>query len=120
MLKRAMILLVLLSPWLAGASCDGADKFRNSKNFLGVVELGPFPKQAPTVGGYNLYMSEKPGGPFEKVSDQPVLGYSKIMVPMLNPGQSYYFKMTSVSKGNPVRESVPSAVFVRKAVAKQD
>jgi hypothetical protein len=120
MLKRVLVLMVLLAPWLGGASCDGADKFRNSKNFLGVVELGPFPKQGPTVGGYNLYMSEKREGPYALVSEQPVLGYSKIMVPMLNPGQPYYFKMTSVSKGRPVRESVPSAVFVRKAVAKQD
>jgi len=54
MLKRVLVLMVLLAPWLGGASCDGADKFRNSKNFVGVIELGPFPKQGPTVGGYTF------------------------------------------------------------------
>ncbi len=120
MMKRWLLIVVLLAPWLGGASCGGADKFRNSKGLLGVVELGPFPKQAAGVGGYNLYMAKQADGEFEKINDQAVTGGSKIMVPMLLPGKEYYFRMTSVSSRDPSRESVPSAVFKRKAKASQD
>ena len=120
MLKRALIALLLLSPWLGGATCGGADKFRTSKGLLGVVELGPFPKQGPGVAGYNLYMSEKKDSGFEKINDEPVSGLSKLMVPMLNPGQDYYFRMTSVSQKDPSKESVPGGVFKRVAASKKD
>jgi hypothetical protein len=120
MLKRLLIFLLLLSPWLGGATCGGADKFRSAKGLLGVVELGPFPKQAPGVGGYNLYISEKKEGPFDKINDEPVAGFTKIMVPMLNSGQDYYFRMTSVSQKDPTKESVPGGVFKRTAEPKKD
>jgi hypothetical protein len=118
MLKRALVFVLLLSPFLGGATCGGADKFRTSKDLLGVVELGPFPKQGPGVGGYNLYLSESKTGPFEKINAEPVLGYSKIMVPRLNVGQDYFFRMTSVSAKNPEKESAPGGVFVKKAGSK--
>jgi hypothetical protein len=70
------------------------------------------------VGGYNLYLSEKKDGPFEKINTEPVLGFSRLMVPYLNPGQSYYFRMTSVAARDNRKESAPGQVFVRKAVAK--
>lgn len=118
MLKRALIFLLLLSPWLGGASCDKKDAFRTTKDLMGVVELGPFPKQAAGVGGYNLYLGETKDGKFEKINDAPVEGLTKIMVPMLNPGQDYFFKMTSVSSKDPSRESAPGGVFKRTAAAK--
>lgn len=120
MTKRWTLLgLLALAPLLLAPSCSGADKFRNSKNLLGVVELGPFPKQAAGVGGYNLYISQKSAtGPFEKINDAPVLGGSRLMVPYLNPGQEYYFRMTSVSARDSSRESPPGGVFKRKALAK--
>lgn len=119
MTKRWTLLgLLALTPLLLAPSCSGADKFRNSKNLLAVVELGPFPKQAPGVGGYNLYLSEKSAGPFEKINDAPVLGGSRLMVPYLNPGEDYYFRMTSVSSRDSSKESAPGGVFKRKAVAK--
>ena len=120
MLKRALIFLLLIAPFLGGASCDKKDAFRSQKDYLGVVELGPFPKQGPGVGGYNLYMADKKDGNFERINDTPVLGYSKLMVPMLNPGQDYYFRMTSVSQKDLSKESVPGAVFKRAAVAKSN
>lgn len=121
MFKRALILLLLLSPFLGGASCEKGDKFRNGANFLGVVELGPFPKQGPGVAGYNLYMSEKKDSGFERINgDGPVSGGAKLMVPMLNPGQDYFFRMTSVSQKDATKESVPGAVFKRTAGAKKD
>jgi hypothetical protein len=116
--KAGFLLALILSPLLLGMSCGGADKFRTSRNLLGVVELGPFPKQSQGVGGYNLYLSEKKEGPFEKINTEPVLGFSRLMVPYLNPGQSYYFRMTSVAARDKNRESAPGQVFARKAAPK--
>lgn len=110
--------LLALSPLVVASSCGGADKFRTSKNLLAVVELGPFPKLAAGVGGYNLYISEQPAGPFEKINDTPVLGGSRLMVPYLNEGQEYYFRMTSVSARDSSKESAPGGVFKRKAAPK--
>lgn len=118
MLKRAALILCLAAPFIGGASCDKKDAFRSSKDYLGVVELGPFPKQGPGVGGYNLYLSESKDGPFEKINETPVLGYSKLMVPMLDPGKDYYFRMTSVSQKDPSKESAPGGAFKRTAVSK--
>ena len=111
---------LLAAPLLMGGSCVEGDKFSAGVNLLGVVELGPFPKQSVGVGGYNLYIAHSQNGPFEKINDQPVLGYSRLMVPYLNPGQAYYFRMTSVSSRDATRESAPGQIFVRKAVAKAD
>jgi hypothetical protein len=103
-----------------GGSCADGDKYRTSKNLLGVVELGPFPKQGPGVGGYNLYISKSKDGPFDKINDQPVLGYTRLMVPYLDPDKAYYFRMTSVSSRDVNKESAPGQVFVRKAQLKAD
>jgi hypothetical protein len=119
MRQRLWILALLASaPLLLAPSCGGADKFRTQKDLLGVVELGPFPKQSAGVGGYNLYLGETKEGPFEKINDTPVLGYSRLMVPYLNPGQDYYFRMTSVSKRDASKESAPGGVFKRTAQKK--
>jgi hypothetical protein len=119
MLKKSLIVLLLLAPWLGGGSCSAADRYRVTKPMLGVVQLGPFPKTAAGVAGYNLYLSSSQEGPYEKINDElPLSGGQSILVPMLNPGQEYYFKMTSVSKKDPTKESAPSAPFKRKAAAK--
>ena len=121
MRARWMLLSALLvAPLLMGGSCADGDKFRNSKNLLGVVELGPFPKQAAGVGGYNLYIAKAKDGPFDKINDQPVLGYTRLMVPYLDPGKAYYFRMTSVSSRDANKESAPGQVFLRKAAAKTE
>lgn len=120
MLKRALVLLLLLSPWLGGAACSKGDLHKTGKDYLGVVELGPFPKQGPGVGGYNLYLAEKKEGPFTKINEEPVLGFSKLMVPMLNPGQDYFFRMTSVGLKDNSKESVPGGTFKRTAAAKSE
>jgi hypothetical protein len=110
--------LLALSPLLMAPSCSGADRFRNQKNLLGVVELGPFPKQAAGVGGYNLYFAEKAEGPFEKINQEPVLGQTRLMVPYLDPGKDYFFRMTSVSARDSSKESAPGQVFKRQAAVK--
>lgn len=110
--------LLALAPLVAASSCSGADKFRTSRNLLGVVELGPFPKQAQGVGGYNLYLSDTKDGRFEKINDTPVKGGSRLMVPYLNPGQDYWFRMTSVSSRDSSKESAPGGAFKRTAASK--
>lgn len=119
-MKRPWILagLLALAPLVVAPSCSGADKFRTSRNLLGVVELGPFPKQAQGVGGYNLYFSEAKDGRFEKINDVPVLGGSRLMVPYLDPGKDYWFRMTSVSSRDSSKESAPGGAFKRTAAAK--
>jgi hypothetical protein len=114
------ILCVALLPCLLGVSCAGSDKFRGGGNMLGIVQLGPFPKQSAAIGGYNLYLSETKDGPFDKINTEPVLGGSRLMVPYLKPGQVYYFRMTSVAAKDPSRESAPGQVFQRTAAEKAD
>lgn len=109
------IMLLCLAPLLSAVSCQNTDTYRNGSNMLGVVQLGPFPKQSVWVGGYNLYLSESPTGPFQKINSEPVLGFSSLMVPYLKPGKVYYFRMTSVGRRKPSRESVPGRVFARTA-----
>jgi hypothetical protein len=119
MRKKWMLLsLLALAPLAMAPSCSGADKFRNQSNLMGVVELGPFPKQSPGVGGYNLYFAKKADGPFEKINEEPVAGGTRLMVPMLDPGTEYFFRMTSVSARDSSKESAPGQVFKRKAAAK--
>jgi len=110
--------LLALSPLMMAPSCSGADKFRNQRDLMGVVELGPFPKQAAGVGGYNLYFGQKPEGSFEKINQEPVAGGTRLMVPMLDIGKDYYFRMTSVSARDTSKESAPGQVFKRTAAAK--
>lgn len=117
-LRWTLCALMALGPLLIAPSCGGADLYRKNRNLMGVVELGPFPALPQGVGGYNLYLATKADGPFEKINPQPVLGGSRLMVPYLNPGQEYYFRMTSVASKDPSRESPPGQVFKRTAAAK--
>jgi hypothetical protein len=89
-----------------------------SHDLLGVVELGPFPKASAKVAGYNLYYSEKKEGPFSKINAEVVQGGTRLMVPYLKPGITYYFRMTSVSSKDSSVESVPGEVFARTAEEK--
>ena len=107
--------LLCLAPILAGVSCQTKDTYSGGNNMLGVVKLGPFPAQRTGVGGYNLYLSSARTGPFEKINTDPVLGYSSLMVPYLNPGQVYYFRMTAIGTGASPKESAPGQVFARTA-----
>jgi hypothetical protein len=119
MTNRWIILALLAcTPWLLGQSCSGTDRYRKSQNLMGVVELGPFPKMAAGVGGYNLYIAKAMDGPFEKINDTPVLGGTRLMVPYLDPGKDYYFRMTSVSSRDKSKESPPGQVFKRQAALK--
>jgi len=117
-LKWILAALLVAQPFVMGVSCASGDKFRSGKDLLGVVALGPFPKQAAGVGGYNLYIAKQQKGPFDKVNDQPVLGFTRLMVPYLTPEQTYYFRMTSISSRDPNKESAPGQTFARKAVQK--
>lgn len=116
----SLFVMLAATPWVMGDSCAAGDKYRASKNLLGVVELGPFPKQAANVGGYNLYISPKKEGPFERINDQPVLGLTRLMVPYLTPGQAYFFRMTSVGVRDSSKESAPGQVFTRVAKEKTE
>jgi hypothetical protein len=116
-MKRQWIAFALLclAPILAGVSCQTKDTFSGGNNMLGVVKLGPFPRQGPGVGGYNLYLSDKTAGPFQKINTDPVLGYTSLMVPYLKTGQVYYFYMTAIGLGASPRESRPGQMFARTA-----
>jgi hypothetical protein len=118
-MKKSFIALALLAcvPWMLGSSCAGTGKYRTSANLMGVVQLGPFPKQSAGVGGYNLYLAQANSGPFDKVNSDPIQGGARIMIPYLVPGQDYYFRMTSVSARDSSRESAPGQVFKRTAMA---
>ena len=105
-----------LAPLVAGVSCQNRDTYRGGADMQGVVKLGPFPAQGARVGGYNLYLAAAPAGPFKKINDEPISGGSSLMVPYLKPGQTYYFRMTSVGRDNPNLEGRPGAVFKRVAV----
>ena len=54
----------------------------------------------------------------KQINDTPVLGGSRLMVPYLNVGQDYWFRMTSVSSRDSSKESAPGGAFKRKAAAK--
>jgi hypothetical protein len=116
-MKKLFIAFAFLGllPFTLGVSCSNADKFRTGANLMGVVQMGPFPKLAPKVGGYNLYIAKSKDGPFDKINDEPILGGARLMVPYLDPGKDYYFRMTSVSAKDPSRESAPGQVFKRTA-----
>jgi hypothetical protein len=123
MFKRSLIVVLLLGPWLgagSGGGCSAADRYRTSTPMMGVVQLGPFPKTAAGVAGYYLYLSKSKEGPYEKIDGGPVGGGQSILVPMLNPGQDYYFRMTSVMAKDPSKESAPSVPFKRTAAAKKN
>jgi len=115
---RFAIFMVVLAAWAFVASCANPGKFRGGPDLMGVVEMGPFPKQSAGVGGYNLYISESKDGPYEKANTDPILGGTRLMVPYLVPDKEYYFRMTSVAVKDVTRESAPGQVFQRKAKRK--
>jgi hypothetical protein len=65
---------------------------------------------AGTVAGYNLYMSDKEKGGYQKVNDALITGAS-FLVNVLTKGKTYYFVLTAVSTDNPPVVSRPSTVF---------
>ena len=112
--KRSIFIVGLIGVALITA-CGGG-KYRSSKNLLGVVELGPFPKAPFGVAGYSLYMAEKKEGPFKRINTEIMLPMTNIMIPYMNPGQEYYFKMSAITI-KPKREGPQGQVFSRKAAA---
>jgi hypothetical protein len=96
------------------AACASGDKFSAMRQDLGgKVEIPGWPALPKGVVGYNLYLAEKPEGPWEKINGSPISG-GKTMVPYLEPGREYSFYLTSVRSDGV--ESKPSAPFKRKAV----
>src|SRR5258708_1554259 len=110
---RAWILVLLALGFSAG--CSEANKFSAMRpEYVGQVDLPAWPPLPKGVAGYNLYLAPKADGPWEKINDIPITG-GKMMVPYLEPGTDYFFRLTSVSaKG---AESRPGGAFKRKAVA---
>ncbi len=97
------------------ASCSSAGKFSASKpDYRGYVEFGSWPALSRGVAGYNLYMAKESNADFDKINDLPITG-GKTMIPYLDPGHTYYFKLTSVGING--MESKPGAVFKRAALA---
>ncbi|MGH7441912.1 MAG: hypothetical protein ACREKE_04475 [bacterium] len=107
--------LVCLAPLFLGA-CSSMNN--TGPNLLGVVKLGPFPKQPSWASGYNLYFNDKLNRQykgFQKINDEPILGGTSLMVPYLKTGKTYYFYMTATLRRNPSRETGPGQMFARKA-----
>src|SRR5689334_24243508 len=69
------------------------------------------------VVGYNLYLSAKAEGPWEKINTTPITG-GRTLVPYLEPGAEYYFYLTSVDRKstrlNSSHSSISYAVFCLK------
>lgn len=119
-LLRSLALCAALTPFVTGSSCTQANAFKTTHPDLGSgVEIGPFPKPPKGAMGYHLYMSEKADGKFERVSDAPVMGGGKVVIPYLKAGKLYYFRMTTVATDDAFKESAPSAVFNRKAILRK-
>jgi hypothetical protein len=107
-----MLCLALMA---LAAGCTRPDKFTVMKSdYRGRVELASWPALAKGVAGYNLYLAPKADGPWERINDQPITG-GHMMVPYLEPGVEYCFRLTSVSSAGV--ESRPGGVFKRKATA---
>lgn len=112
-MKKALLAIALL-PLLS--ACASGSKYSAMKpEFGGQVEFPKWPALQAGVIGYNLYISTSGRDPWEKITDTPIKG-GNTMVPYLEPGVEYYFRLTSVNdKG---QESRPGGAFKRKAVAK--
>jgi len=83
-----LIALLALAPLTMAPSCSGSDKFRNQQNLLGVVELGPSRSSRRALAATTSTSAEMANGPFEKINQEPVLGGTRLMVPMLDPAKS--------------------------------
>jgi hypothetical protein len=112
-LMRRMILAVLVMGLAAG--CSEANKFSAMHpEYKGQVDFPTWPPLQKGVAGYNLYLAPKAAGPWEKINDLPITG-GRMMVPYLEPGTEYFFRLTSVSSNG--RESRPGGAFKRKATS---
>jgi hypothetical protein len=108
---RKFVLAALVLGFFAG--CSEGNKYSAMRpEYGGAVEFPTWPPLAKSVAGYNLYLAPKPDGPWEKINDTPITG-GKMMVPYLQPGQDYYFRLTSVGKNG--MESRPGGAFKRRA-----
>lgn len=108
--------LFLAASLLAMSACSGmskGNKFAGMRpDYQGIVEFNQWPPRPKGVAGYNLYMAEASDKPFEKINDIPVTG-GRILVPYLDPGQTYFFKLSYVMADG--REGKPGRPFTRKA-----
>jgi hypothetical protein len=109
-MRKAIGLALLLA--MASFGCGGGKFSGAGQNFVAVVEFAQWPPLPAGVIGYNLYMAERPDGKFEKVNDQPISG-GRMVIPNLESGQDYYFKMSSVGKSG--QEGRQGGAFKRKA-----
>jgi hypothetical protein len=108
---RKLGISILLAGFLFG--CNKASIYSGGPpDFGAVVELNQWPPLPKGVAGYNVYMSKTAAGKFEKINDTPVTG-GKVIVPKLERGKDYFFKMTAVTAAG--AESVPSRVITHKA-----
>ncbi len=114
---QALLVALVLTPLVMGSACNQANAFKTARPDMGAgVEIGPFPQAPKGAMGYHLYMADKANGNFERVSDTPVLGRGKVVIPHLKAGHEYFFRMTTVASNDAYKESAPSAVFSRKAI----
>ena len=110
-----MILAVMVLGLVWG--CSEANKFSAMHpQYKGKVDFPTWPPLQKGVAGYNLYLAPKVEGPWEKINDLLITG-GKMMVPYLEPGTEYYFRLTSVGANG--RESRPGGAFKRKAESVQ-
>jgi len=97
------------------AGCSEGTKYSAMRpEYGGQAEFPTWPPLQKGVAGYNLYLAPKPEGPWEKINDFPITG-GRMLVPYLQPGTDYYFRLTSVSSSG--KESRPGGAFKRRAVA---
>lgn len=111
---RKIFLALALLPLLY--ACASGSKYSAMRpEYGGQVEFPQWPALQAGVKGYNLYLSANGKDTWEKINDTPISG-GKMMVPYLEPGVEYYFRLTSVNEKG--QESRPGGAFKRKAVAK--
>ena len=97
-------------------ACGEGGKYSAMRpEFGGAVEFPGWPALPKGVAGYNLYLAPKPEGPWEKINDTP-LGGGRMMVPYLEPGREYCFRLTAVTPSG--KESAPGGILKKKAVPK--
>jgi hypothetical protein len=111
-MRKLFFMLCLLG---LAAGCAQSNKYSAMRpEYGGQVEFPQWPALPQGAAGYNLYMAAKAEGPWEKITDIPITG-GRMLVPYLDPGKEYFFRLTSVAKGG--AESRPGQAFKRKAVA---
>lgn len=97
------------------SACSEGNKYSAMRpEYGGQAEFPSWPALQKGVAGYNLYIAQAAAGPWEKINDSPITG-GRMMVPYLEPGREYFFRLTSVNAAGV--ESRPGGAFKRKAVA---